>query len=144
MKYIGTSLGGCLNSLMAGEVSEDDVMFIVTRTFCPTYETFMQVVEQYYAEGTPVTRMTYSYELGSYDLTKVKELATRLYYTGRIHQPRVFSEQARQDGHSYHYNHPARLGNGLWMEVVPTNDNDTPAVVEAYERYKVLDRLTRD
>ena len=70
MKYIGTSLGGCLNSLMAGEVSEDDVMFIVTRTFCPTYETFMQVVEQYYIEGTPVTRMTYSYELGGHDLTK--------------------------------------------------------------------------
>ena len=144
MKYIGTSLGGCLNSLMAGEVSEDDVMFIVTRTFCPTYETFMQVVEQYYAEGTPVTRMTYSFELGNYDLTKVKELATKLYYSGRIHQPRVFSEQGRQDGHSYPYNHPARLGNGLWMQVVPTNDNDTPAVVEAYERYKILDRLTRD
>lgn len=144
MKYIGTSLGGCLNSLMADEVSEDEVMFIVTRTFCPDYNSFMQVVEQYYTEGIPVTRNTYSYELSNNDLTKVKELATRLYYSGRIHQPRVFSEQARQDGHSYPYHHPARLGNGLWMEVVPTNDNSTPAVVEAYERYKVLDRLTRD
>ena len=143
MKYIGTSLGGCLNSLMAGEVSEDEVMFIVTRTFCPDYNSFMQVVEQYYAEGMPVTRMTYSYELGEYDLTKVKELATRLYYSGRIHQPRVFSEQGRRDGHSYPYNHPARLGNGLWMQVVPTNDNDTPAVVDAYEKYKLLDSLTK-
>ena len=143
MKYIGTSLGGCLNSLMAGEVSEDEVMFIVTRTMCPTYVTFMGVVEQYYAEGTPITRSTYSYSLSEYDLTKVKELATRLYYSGRIHQPRVFSEQGRRDGHSYPYNHPAKLGNGLWMQVVPTNDNSTPAVVDAYEKYKLLDNLTK-
>lgn len=143
MKYIGTSLGGCLNSLMAGEVPEDEVMFIVTRTFCPDYNAFMQVVEQYYTEGIPVTRTTYSYELSNKDLTKVKELATRLYYSGRIHQPRVFSEQGRRDGHSYPYNHPARLGNGLWMQVVPTNDNSTPAVVDAYEKYKLLDSLTK-
>ena len=143
MKYIGTSLGGCLNSLMANEVSEDEVMFIVTRTMCPTYVTFMGVVEQYYAEGTPITRSTYSYSLSEYDLTKVKELATRLYYSGRIHQPRVFSEQGRRDGHSYPYNHPAKLGNGLWMQIVPTNDNSTPVVVDAYEKYKLLDNLTK-
>ena len=144
MMYIGTSLGGCLLSIMAGEVSEDEVMFIVTRTLCPTYGTFMQVVEQYYSEGTPMTRTVYSYELSTYDLTKVKELATRLYYSGRIHQPRVFDDEGRKAGHSYQYNHPAKLGNGLWMQVVPTNDNDTPAVVEAYEKYKILDTLTRD
>ena len=143
MMYIGTSLGGCLLSIMAGEVSEDEVMFIVTRTLCPTYVTFMQVVEQYYSEGTPMTRTVYSYELSTYDLTKVKELATRLYYSGRIHQPRVFDDEGRTAGHYYTYNHPAKLGHGLWMQVVPTNDNDTPAVVEAYEKYKMLDNLTK-
>ena len=51
MMYIGTSLGGCLLSLIAGEVSEDQVMFIVKRTFCPDYDAFMQVVKQYHAEG---------------------------------------------------------------------------------------------
>ena len=143
MMYIGTSLGGCLNSLMANEVSEDNVMFIVTRTMCPNYETFMQVVEQYYVEGTPITRSTYSYALSEYDLTKVKELATRLYFSGRIHQPRVFNNEGRNDGHYYDYNHPAKLGQGLWMQVVPTNDNSTPSVVEAWEKYKMLDTLTR-
>jgi hypothetical protein len=128
---------------MANEVSEEDVMFIVTRTMCPDYNSFMQVVEQYYAEGTPITRSTYSYELSTYDLTKVKELATRLYYSGRIHQPRVFDDAGRRAGHSYPSSHPVRLGHGLWMQVVPTNDNSTPAVVEAYEKYKVLDTLTK-
>ena len=143
MMYIGTSLGNCLTSLMANEVSEDEVMFIVTRTLCPDYDSFMQVVEQYYADGTPMTRTVYSYELGAYDFTKVKELATRLYYSGRIHQPRVFDNAGRTAGHYYPYNHPAKLGHGLWMQVVPTNDNTTPAVVEAYEKYKMLDALTK-
>jgi len=131
-----------LNSLMANEVSEEDVMFIVTRTLCPNYETFMQVVEQYY-EGTPITRTTNSYALREYELTKVKELATRLYYSGRIHQPRVFDNEGRKEGHHYQYNHPARLGQGLWMQVVPTNDNTTPAVVDAWEKYKMLANLTK-
>ena len=141
--YIGTSLGGCLKSLMANEVSEDEVMFIVTRTFCPDYDAFMQVVEQYYAEGNPYPRRSRLSELDDYDLTEVKALATRLYYSGRNHQPRVFDNAGRKEGHHYQYNHPARLGHGLWMQVVPTNDNSTPAVVEAYEKYKVLDTLTK-
>ena len=141
--YIGTSLGGCLKSLMANEVSVEDVMFIVTRTLCPNYDTFMQVVEQYYAEGNPYPRRSSLSELGEYDLTDVKALATRLYFSGRIHQPRVFDSEGRKSGHSYQYNHPARLGQGLWMQVVPTNDNSTPSVVEAYEKYKVLDVLTK-
>ena len=141
--YIGTSLGGCLKSLMANEVSEDEVMFIITRTLCPDYITFMQVVEQYYAEGNPYPRRSRLSELSDYDLTEVKALATRLYYSGRIHQPRVFDNAGRKDGHHYQYNHPAKLGQGLWMQVVPTNDNSTPAVVEAYEKYKVLDTLTK-
>jgi hypothetical protein len=29
------------------------------------------------------------------------------------------------------------------MQVVPTNDNSTPAVVEAWEKYKMLDNLTK-
>lgn len=143
MRYIGTSLGGCLLSIMAGEVSEDEVMFIVTRTMCPTFESFIDVVKQYYADGNPHARNPARYGLGDYSLDGVVELATKLYYSGRIHQPRVFSEQSLQDGHSYPYSHPARLGNGLWMQVVPTNDNSTPAVVEAYEKYKMLDALTK-
>ena len=143
MKYIGTSLGGCLLSLAAGEVSEDEVMFIVTRTLCPDYKTFMRVVEQYYAEGNPHARNPAQYGLGDYDLTEVKNLATRLYFSGRIHQPRVFDDEGRKSGYWYEYDHPAKLGNGLWMHVVPTNDNNTPAVVEAYEKYKMLDALTK-
>jgi len=143
MMYIGTSLGGCLLSLMNNEVSEDQVMCIVTRTLCPDYKTFMQVVEQYYAEGNPYARNPAQYGLGDYDLINVKALATRLYYSGRIHQPRVFDDEGHQAGHNYPYNHPAKLSHGLWMQVVPTNDNSSPIVIEAWEKYKMLDNLTK-
>jgi len=141
--YIGTSLGGCLLSLMNNEVSEDQVMFIVTRTFCPDYDAFIQVVQQYHAEGNPNARNPAQYGLGDYDLNEVKNLATRLYFSGRIHQPRVFDNAGRTAGHYYPYNHPAKLGHGLWMQVVPTNDNSTPVVIEAWEKYKMLDNLTK-
>lgn len=137
--YIGTSLGGCLLSMMAGEVSEDKVMFIVTRTNCPTFETFIDVVKRYHSEGNPYARNPALYGLGDYQLDDLIVLASKLYYSGRIHQPRVFSSEI---GHS-DYTHPTKYAQGLWLQVVPTNDNSTPAVVEAWEKYKMLDNLTK-
>lgn len=138
MKYIGTSLGRCLTSLMANEVSEDDVMFIVTRTFCPDYEAFMQVVEEYHVDGAPVSRSIRNHNLSTYDFDKVKDMATRLYFSGKIHQPRVNAHEG-----SDRYSHPSQYSNELWLQVVPTNSNTTPAVVEAYEKYRMLDALTK-
>ncbi len=53
MMYIGTSLGGCLLSLMSKEVSEDEVMVIITRTDAPDYEQYINVVKSYHAQGNP-------------------------------------------------------------------------------------------
>jgi hypothetical protein len=134
--YIGTSLGGCLRSLMTDEVSEDNVMFIVTRTNCPTFEDYIKVVEAYHAQGNPHSRDPEQYELDSYPLEEVVKLAERLWHSGKIHQPRVYADT------DYSYRHPARL-DGLWMQVVPTNQNTNLAVVDAYEKYKMLDMLTK-
>ena len=61
--YIGTSLGGCLQSLMANEVSIDDVLLIVTRTRAPTFEKFIGVVASYITYGNPSSRNSNLYEL---------------------------------------------------------------------------------
>lgn len=140
MFYIGTSLGGCLRSLMAGEVSEDRVMFIVTRTMCPDFQRYIQVVEAYHNQGNPYSRNPDKYELSDYELEEVTDLATRLWNAGKVHQPRVYVEE-RSYGK---YSHPFGYGDGLWLEVRPSNHNTTPAVVEAYERYKMLDALTKN
>lgn len=138
MKYIGLSLGGCLRSIMAGEVSEEDVMMLITRTDCPSYEQFMAVVKAYHYQGNAFASHPDRYELGDYPIEDVLALASRLYESGRVHQPRTFK------GQSISYRHPAGYGDGVWMQVVPTNTNDNPAVVEAYEKYKMLDNLTRE
>ena len=135
MMYIGTSLGGCLLSLMNNEVSEDEVMVIITRTNAPTFEQFLDVVKAYHAQGNPYATSPERYEY-EHDLAEYLALATRLWNRGKIHQPRVFNGLQQ-------YRHPFENGDKLWFQVVPTNDNDTPAVVEAYEKYKMLDILTK-
>jgi hypothetical protein len=136
MKLIGLSLGGCLRSIISGEVSEDDVMFIVTRTNCPDFDKYIKVVEHYHSQGNLYARNSERYELSAFPLEQVTDLAIRLYQQGKIHQPRAFT-----DNHS-NYTHPVGYGDGLWMEVVPSNSNTTPAVVAAYNHYKMLDSLT--
>jgi hypothetical protein len=134
--YIGTSLGGCLLSLISGEVSEDEVMVIITRTDAPDYDRFIGVVKAYHAQGNPFASNPERYELDDYKLDDLIELATRLWNNGKIHQPRTFLNDTG-------YRHPFKHGDKLWFQVVPTLDNDTPAVVDAYEKYKMLDVLTK-
>jgi len=136
MMYVGTSLGGCLLSLMNGEVSEDEVMVIITRTDAPDYDRYIGVVKTYHAQGNPYARNPERYELDDYKLDNLIDLATRLWNSGKIHQPRSFMGDSLGT-------HPFRNGDKLWFQVVPTNENNTPAVVDAYEKYKMLDVLTR-
>lgn len=136
MLYIGTSLGGCLLSLMSKEVSEDEVMVIITRTDCPDFDRYIDVVKAYHAQGNPYASNPERYELDDYKLDDLLDLATRLWYNGKIHQPRSFIG-------SNSYRHPFRSGDKLWFQVVPTNNNEHPAVVDAYEKYKMLDILTK-
>lgn len=143
MIYIGTSLGGCLKSLMANEVSEDEVMFIVTRTDAPDYEKFIGVVKMYHMMGNLGSRSSERYELGDYELEDVLKLAERLWYRGKIHQPRTFASSGISSSDIVGYNHPSQIADTLWWQVVPTNTNSTPAVIDAYEKYKMLDILTR-
>ena len=136
MMYIGTSLGRCLRSILLGEVSEDDVLLIITRTMTPDLEGFLVIVKQYYDEGNYTSRNPYEYDLSIKPWEEVKALATLLYSSGKIHQPRNFASLGEQ------FIHPD-LSNDIWVEVSPKNRNSTPAVVEAYEKYKVLDALTK-
>ena len=71
-----------------------------------------------------------------YKLDDLIDLGTRLWYSGKIHQPRNFLD-------STNYRHPFHTGSKLWFQVVPTIENTTPAVVDAYEKYKMLDTLTK-
>jgi hypothetical protein len=135
MMHIGTSLGGCLKSVMAGEVSKDNVLFIVTRTNCPTYEKFVGVVKQYYAEGNPWSRNAKNYSFDGYELEEVLDVAHDLWHAGKIHQPRTY-------GTSGDYVHED-LGGQLWIEVIPPKKMQNPAVSNTWEKLKMLVSLTQ-
>lgn len=136
MMYVGTSLGRCLRSLLSDEVSEDDVLLIITRTKAENIDRFIDVVKQYYEEGNYSSYRPSDYNLSIKPWEEVNELATRLYTTGKIHQPRNFVSLGSQ------FIHP-ELSNDIWIEVSPKNRNSTPAVVQVYEQYKMLDALTK-
>jgi len=136
MMYIGTSLGRCLRSILIGEVSEEDVLLIITRTMTFDTERFIGVVKMYYQEGNYTSRNSTDYDLSVKPWEEVEALANRLYTTGKIHQPRNFVNLGNQ------FIHP-ELSNDVWVEVAPKSRNSTPAVVQAYDQYKMLDALTK-
>jgi len=130
MMYIGTSLGRCLRSILMDEVSEDDVLLLITRTQTKDYEAFLTIVKQYYEEGNWSSHRPEEYDLAVKPWNEVEELASRLYKSGKIHQPRNFALLGSQ------FIHPD-LSNDVWVEVSPKNRNTTPAVVQAYEQYRI-------
>lgn len=137
MMLVGTSLGGCLQSILAGEVSEDDVLCIITRTAAKDIHGIQNVVESYWGRGNSFATNPDNYsKLHEFSLDDAKDLAWRLYESGKIHQPRLYNN----DGGFIH----AELSRyKLWLEIAPS-PNDTPAVVNAYNQYKMLVELTKD
>ena len=136
MMLIGTSFGGCLKSIMAGGVSEDDVLVIITRTAFKDHDGLMRVVEQYHNDGNKWATKPGNYELSEFDVDEVKELAQRLYEHGKIHQPRL-------NNNFQGFVHPEMNRDQLWLEIAP-RPTDAPAVVNAYNQYKMLVELTKD
>jgi hypothetical protein len=139
--YIGTSLGRCLQSLLLGKVSKDDVLVIITRTKSETLEQFIGVVKQYHEDGNFTSSRPAEYDLAVKPWEEVEKLATDLYNGGKIHQPRNFVGLSRSFYHPDLNNWDNK--NEIWMEVSPTNRNTTPAVVNAYKEYRILDELTK-
>lgn len=134
---IGTSLGGCLQSILAGEVSEDDVLCIISRTAAKDLDGILRVVEQYCGNGNMFATNPNNYsKLHEFPLDDVKDLAWRLYESGKIHQPRLINNELG-------FVHSELSRYKLWLEIAPS-PNDTPAVINAYNQYKMLVELTKD
>lgn len=139
MMLIGTSLGGCLKSILAGEVSEEDVLLIIARTEAKTVAGIVSIAERYCRDGNSYSRSPSKYQFDNDETTveAVKSLAARLYEQGKIHQPRNYINGTDR------YLHHALINAGLWVEVNPIGVNKHPSVIEAYEKYKILDQLTK-
>ena len=127
---VGTSLGKCVKSILDGVVKEEDVLFIVSNTMCPDLENIMIVIEGYYHYNG----YDKNYDMTAHSLEQVKAVAQRLYENGQLHQPRCFKTGWTGRAHG--------LGD-TWYEIVPTNTSHDSNVVEAYERYRILEGLMK-
>jgi len=131
---VGTSLGGCLKSLALGEVSVDDVLVIITRTACPDLDQLIGVVKSYYDYGNVVARQRSNYDLSDCDIDNVIEIASDLYRSGKIHQPRLFNGSGG-------FVHVELSRKEIWIPLAPSPKTDEQMVVEAYNKYMVLRNL---
>jgi hypothetical protein len=124
-----------MTSILAGEVKQEDVVVIITRTHAPDYDRFIGVVNAYYEQGNPYASNV-GYSLGEFERDDVLNLAYYLWHSGKIHQPRTFSEDTG-------YVH-RELANTLWLDIVPTPDTHTnESVLAAWENYRLLASLVK-
>ena len=129
---IGTSLGKCVKSILAGEVKEEDVLFIVTNTNCPTIETLMGVIEDYYYTYQGAAGRVAAYDMSKYSLADACSVAQRLFESGKLHQPRVVGTQIRGNAHDL---------KDTWYDIVPSHTSDNESVREAWNHYVMIKNL---
>lgn len=129
---IGTSLGKCVRSILAGEVKEEDVMFVVSNTNCPTLETLMSVMEQYYYEFSGRGGRRAAYDMSAYSLADACAVAQRLMESGKLHQPRAVGTGIWGNAHDL---------KDTWYDVVPSPVSASTSVQEAWNHYTMIRSL---
>ena len=117
---IGFSFGRCLGSIVRGEVGFDDVLCLIARTRMETEEHVKWVVSEYMHRR--------GYLLGL-DQAACEEMGLRLFYSGKILEPRANGISPMQVPRDY-----------IWMDLFPTAPEGTvnQSVTAAWEQYRML------
>jgi hypothetical protein len=122
---IGQSLSRCVRDILEGNVEIEDVFVVISRTRIPTREGLRSVMEEY----------TYRNDVTSlygHDIEKIMEVVYKLWDDGKLHQPRL-----SPNGHSF-----SGLAQDVWLDITPLPSFHNPTVVEAYQHYDMLRKLT--
>jgi hypothetical protein len=115
---IGFSLGRCVRDIVNGEVSTDDVAFIITATNIHDVDQLVWVVNDY------MIRNDYLYGL---DEDRCQEVALELWNSNKLLQPR------RQGLHRH--KQPA---NSIWVDMFPTELSNNESVKNAWNGYRFM------
>lgn len=119
---IGFSFGRCISDINTGLIAIEDVIVIIARTRIEDVTKIDGVVDYYidshYIKG---------------DRNNALEIAKTLWYTGKIHQPRLVTPVITNIGNEHH-----------WMDVSPTTDNQDPNVLDAWRKYQLMLRLASE
>jgi hypothetical protein len=129
---IGTSLGKCVRSILAGEVAERDVLFVVSNTMAPDIDRLMSVIEEYYYSYQGARGRGAAYDMSEYELDDAKAVAARLMVSGRLHQPRCVGKTVFGNFHSLE---------DTWYDIMPSPTSDNESVREAWNHYTMIKNL---
>jgi hypothetical protein len=122
---IGFSYGRCVRDIVNGLVNFDEVLLIYAATCITTEQQVVGVMASYGHHR--------DYLLGL-DQEACKEVALRLWHSGKIHQPRVNGHSVRRIAES-----------GVWMDLAPTLTNDgqqSELVQKAWRDYQMALKLS--
>lgn len=115
---IGFSFGRCIRDIVNGEVDINSVAFIIGATAIRDHEQMLRVVDDY------MYRDEYLYGL---DESKCKEVASQLYSSNKLLQPRL------QGIHRH-----MQPENAVWVDMFPTATSDNDAVKKAWDGYRFM------
>jgi hypothetical protein len=115
---IGFSFGRCIRDIVNGDVSINDVAFVITATNMHDREQMSNVVKVYMSEP--------HYLLGL-DYEKCVTVALELWDSNRLLQPR------RQGIHRH-----AQPENSVWVDMFPTELSQNESVKKAWESYRFM------
>ena len=121
---IGFSLGRCIRDIVTGEVSLDNIAFIIAATNIHTEEQLGQVVDSY------LYRDDYLYML---DAAECQQVALALWNSNRILQPR------RQGMHRH-----MQPENAVWVDMFPTVNSNNEAVKKSWDAYRFMLHMTEN
>lgn len=119
---VGFSLGRCVRDIVNGDVSYDDVAFIITGTALRDEDAIRWCVDDY------TMRRDYLWGL---DKECCEKVALRLYNDGKLFQPRLQNIQA--------FHIPEQ---GVWADLFPTVLLENEAAKKAWDSYRFFVHMT--
>ena len=121
---IGFSYGRCVRDIVNGEVSIDDVAFIIAATAIRDVEQLGRVIDHY------LLREEYLYKL---DKDKCHEVALELWNQNKILQPRLQG--------LHRHKQPA---DSIWVDIYATVSSDNETVKKAWDAYRFMLHMTEN
>jgi hypothetical protein len=121
---IGFSLGRCIRDIVKGDISEDDVAFIIGATCIREKEQLDHVIEDY------LYRNDY---LEGLDEAECKRVAHSLWDSNKLLQP-------RREGLHRH----KQPENSIWVDMFPTELSTNESVKKAWDSYRFMLHMTEN
>lgn len=121
---IGFSFGRCIRDIVNGEVSIDDVAFLITATRIRDEEHIAQVIGAYMIEPNYLLGLEYE---------KCMEVAKTLWNTNRVLQPRAQGMHRHMQPES-----------SVWVDMFPTSLSENESVKKAWDSYRFMLHMTEN